>query len=172
MQGYGSRLACKWARPKFNYKISQPTPFMPFTVTCICLCRMGFFIPKPPCLISFHGIVRVKWKKSHMYAYIGQISMFDQQFCTITVFVAETMLTVHLFVRLFTLILVHSTLKSPRLSCRINQGSLKATTAETQLFSILSNHMIRVSAPHPQCREGPGSAQLTTILCGYLASFV
>lgn len=32
--------------------------------------------------------------------------------------------------------------------------------------------MIRVSAPHPQRREGPGSAQLTTILCGYLAPFV
>ncbi len=32
--------------------------------------------------------------------------------------------------------------------------------------------MIMVSAPHPQCREGQSSAQLTTILCGYLAPFL
>lgn len=54
----------------------------------------------------------------------------------------------------------------------VNRGSLKATTADAELFSILSNHMIRVSAPHPQRREGPSSTQLTTILCGYLAPFV
>lgn len=68
--------------------------------------------------------------------------------------------------------LVYSTLKASPLGRRINRGCLKATTVDAQLFSILSNHMIRVSAPHPQRREGPSSAQLTTILCGYLASFV
>lgn len=68
--------------------------------------------------------------------------------------------------------LVHSTLKASPLGRQINRGCLKATTFDAQLFSILSNHMIRVSAPHPQRREGPSSAQLTTILCGYLASFV
>lgn len=68
--------------------------------------------------------------------------------------------------------LVYSKLKASPLSGRINQGSLKATIVDMQLFSILSNHMIRVSAPHPQRREGPSSAQLTTILCGYLAPFV
>lgn len=68
--------------------------------------------------------------------------------------------------------LVSTKLKASPLGGRINQGSLKATTVDAQLFSILSNHMIRVSAPHPQRREGPSSAQLTTILCGYLAPFV
>ncbi|KAK5873967.1 hypothetical protein PBY51_018959 [Eleginops maclovinus] len=68
--------------------------------------------------------------------------------------------------------LVSTKLKASPLGVRINQGSLKATTVDAELFSILSNHMIRVSAPHPRRREGQNSAQLTTILCGYLVPFV
>lgn len=70
------------------------------------------------------------------------------------------------------LTLVHNLFQASPSGWRINRGSLKPTAVDAQLFSILSNHMIRVSAPHPRCREGPANTQLTTILCGYLASLL
>lgn len=169
-QGYGSLLAYNWARsidPNLIILSSTPFPFCPLYID-MSSCKMWFLI------------------SAHLKIYYANCDSFIVlEYITYTVLKTHFLSQNQIFNACLRCIFaklclnkypsicpsVSSTLKASPLGGWINRGSLKATTVDAQLFSILSNHVIRVSAPHPQRREGPSSALLTTILCGVPGSF-